>query len=90
MLNIERDITKVYSGKHGCMCGCMGKYTVSPHFRKLVGDQRGYPVDDDEVNARSVKIIANKVLKDPNAIWEDNHVYVVDSGANRVRVVWFI
>ena len=89
MLNIETDIIRVYNGKIGCMCGCMGKYKTTPSFRELVGEQRGYPVEDDEVNERSVKIIAKKVLTNPNVQYQDNYAYVQDKVANRMQVVWF-
>ena len=89
MLNIETDIVKVYNGKIGCMCGCLGKYKTTPSFRGLVEEQRGYPVDDDEVNERSVKIIAKKVLSNPSAVFEDNYAYVEDRVRRRIQVVYF-
>jgi hypothetical protein len=89
MLDINRDITRVYNGKGGCMCGCNGKYTTNPAFKELVSKERGYPVGDDECNIRSVKIIAKKVLTNPNAVWEKDCVYVEDRAANKMQVVWF-
>lgn len=89
MLNTSK-ITRVYNGKIGCMCGCNGKYSTNPDFREYVGKERGYPVSDDEVNLRSVKIITKKVLSNPNAQWEDNCVYVEDRAANKMQVVWFV
>jgi hypothetical protein len=88
MLNIE-NITRVYNGKIGCMCGCNGKYTTNPRWKETVGKERGYPVSDDECSERSVKIITKKVLSNPNNVWEDDCVYVEDKVANRIQVVWF-
>ena len=89
MLNI-RGITRVYNGKIGCMCGCKGKYTTNPAFKEYVGKERGYPVSDDECNERSLKIIAKKVLSNPNVQWEDKYAYVEDRVANKMQVVYFI
>lgn len=33
-------ISRVYSGKPGCMCGCKGKYTEFEHGGKNVGSTR--------------------------------------------------
>jgi hypothetical protein len=84
------NVTRVYNGKIGCMCGCNGKYSTNPAYREHVGTERGYPVSDDEVSERSVKIIAKKVLTNPNAVWEGNCVFVEDRVANKIQVVWFV
>jgi hypothetical protein len=85
MLNISK-IAKVYNGRIGCMCGCKGKYSYTVHG--AVEDAPGYDVSDS-VNERSVRIIAKKVLANPNAKWEDNLVYVEDRAANKIQVVFF-
>ena len=82
-------ITRVYNGKIGCMCGCGGKYSTNPAYKEEVGKWRGYPVSDDECSERSVKIIAKKVLSNPNAQYQDNMVFVEDRIANRIQVVYF-
>jgi hypothetical protein len=93
MLDVNRDITRVYNGKLGaCMCGCSGKYTTNPRFKDLVSKERGYPVSDDECSDRSVKIIAKKVLSNPNAKWDGNVVILEDASAGyqgNIKVVWF-
>ena len=80
------NIVKVYSGKRGCMCGCKGKYSYT-----VDGALHNSPGYDVNVNERSVKIIANKVLNNPAAIrTEGNHyVFVEDRVANRIQVVYF-
>ena len=85
MLNISK-IAKVYNGKIGCMCGCKGKYSYTA--MGAVEANPGYDVSDS-VNERSVRIIAKKVLTNPNCKWEDNMVFVEDRAANRIQVVFF-
>jgi hypothetical protein len=63
------NVYKVYSGKHGCMCGCRGKYSYTA--QGAVDHNPGYDVSD-AVNERSVKIILNKLLRNPNTVQEDN------------------
>ena len=86
MVDISK-ITRVYNGKIGCMCGCNGKYTTNPAYQEDVSMERGYPVTSDECNPRIVKIIAGKVLRNPNAKREDNYVFVEQNG--RILVAWF-
>ena len=91
MLDIS-NITRVYNGKLGCMCGCNGKYSTNPAYKEEVGKWRGYPVDDDECSERSVRIIAKKVLSNPNAVREGNYIFVEDRSAGyagRIQVVYF-
>ena len=80
------NIVKVYSGKCGCMCGCLGKYSYTADGAINYGP--GYDVSD-KVNERSVKIIAGKVLNHPNVKFEDNYAYVEDRAANKNQVVYF-
>ena len=30
------NVDRVYSGTHGCMCGCRGKYSTSPRSAKII------------------------------------------------------
>lgn len=48
-------IQSVYSGRHGCCCGCRGKHTIASKYRTQAQKVRGYKVDDDEVNDNVVK-----------------------------------
>lgn len=57
------DVISVYSGKDGaCCCGCSGKHTYHP---KYIGDTRvrGYKIDKEECNLRTIKMILNKIKK---------------------------
>ena len=79
-LNID-NIERVYSGKSGCMCGCNGKYTCN--------EGTDLPSWQGEINVRSVKIIAGKVLNHPAVKFEEqaNCAYVDEGG--RMRAVYF-
>ena len=96
MLDVNH-VTRVYNGKLGaCMCGCSGKYTTASRFKDLVSKERGYPVSDEEVNDRSVAIIAKKVFFNPNAKWAEdgskNYVVLEDKtmgSQGNIKVVWF-
>ena len=85
MLDISK-ITKVYNGKIGCMCGCNGKYSYTAEG--AVKDNPGYDVTDS-INERSVRIIAKKVLSNPNNVYEDGMAYVEDKVRNRIQVIYF-
>lgn len=88
MLNdLLPNITAVYSGKPGCMCGCNGKYSYASAHVDYSSKDRGYAVTDDEVNDRSVKILAKKVLTNPNTQFEDGYAFLDEE--NRSRVVYF-
>jgi hypothetical protein len=85
MLDISK-IVKVYNGKIGCMCVCNGKYSYTQEGADKHGP--GYDVQDS-VNERSVRIIAKKVLANPNNVYEDNYVFVEDRARNRIQVIYF-
>ena len=85
MLNVDK-IVKVYNGKIGCMCGCLGKYSYTADGATNYGP--GYNVQDS-INERSVRIIAKKVLSNPNVEFEGEYAFVEDRVANRIQVVYF-
>lgn len=82
MFDINK-IAKVYSGKCGCMCGCNGKYSYNEGVQHE--DWQG------DTNVRSVKIIAGKVFRNPNANYTESkdYVFVEDRVANKIQVVYF-
>jgi hypothetical protein len=80
------NIVKVYSGKMGCMCGCNGKYSYTADG--AVDYSPGYDVSDS-VNERSVRIIAGKVLNNPNVVFEGDYAFVEDRDRNRMQMVVF-
>lgn len=77
-------VASVYSGKPGCMCGCLGKHTYASAHRDAASKRRGYKVDDDEVSDRTVKLIVGKInaaiaagkpveVKDGYVFWDNSH-----------------
>lgn len=55
------DVLKAYSGKPDtCMCGCAGTYSYPKLRQKEGGEDRGYPVNDNEINDKRIKTIFNK------------------------------
>jgi hypothetical protein len=85
MLDISK-IVKVYNGRMGCMCGCLGKYSYTAEG--AANHSPGYDVTD-AVNERSVRIIAKKVLTNPNVQYENGLAFVEDRRANRMQMVVF-
>ena len=81
------NIIKVYNGKCGCMCGCLGKYSYTQHGAD--NHSPGYNVQDD-VNERSVKIIARKILSNPNVKFEESWAFVEDRASNKNQVIYFV
>ncbi len=81
-----QSVYKVYSGKaNRCMCGCSGKYATASAHAEFATAERGY--DAQDVNDRSVKIIAGKVLRSSNKVIEGNYAFVEQNG--RILVAYF-
>lgn len=87
MYTAADQIVKTYSGKRGCTCGCMGKYSYTEDGAKNHGP--GYDVSD-KVNERSVKVMTKKILNNPNVEWQDNIAYVEDRVKNTLKMVIFV
>jgi hypothetical protein len=85
MLDISK-IVKTYSGKRGCMCGCLGKYSYTQDGATNHGP--GYDVTD-AVNERSVRIMAKKILANPNVKFENDYAFVEDRARNKMQMVVF-
>ena len=84
-VNISK-VTRVYNGKIGCMCGYLGKYSYTADGAKNFGP--GYNVDDS-VNERSVRIIAKKVLSNPNCQYEGDIAFVEDRVKGTIKAIYF-
>jgi len=95
LINVH-DVMRVYSGTaNRCCCGCSGKHTTASRFRELNGKRRGYPVDDDEVSDRSVKIIVGKINKAimnggclPGGNVELGEGYICEDDGHRWRIAY--
>ena len=85
MIDITK-IVKTYNGKIGCMCGCKGTYSYTQDGATNHGP--GYDVQDS-VNERSVRIMAKKILANPNVQREGNIAFVEDRLANRMQAIYF-
>jgi len=85
MLDISK-IVKVYSGKLGCMCGCNGKYSYTADGAANHGP--GYDVSD-KVNERSVRIMAKKILANPNVKYDGEYAFVEDRARNKMQAIYF-
>jgi hypothetical protein len=64
------------------MCGCLGKYSYTQY-----GANAHNPGYEPTINERSVKIIAGKVLRNPNKKVEDGMAFVEQNG--RILVAFF-
>ena len=78
MLNVEK-VAKVYSGKIGCMCGCLGKYSYNENVEHE--DWQG------DVNVRTVKMFVKQLMSDPETKYEEDYMYVERNG--RIKIAYF-
>jgi hypothetical protein len=68
------------------MCGCLGKYSYTADGAKNHGP--GYDVTDS-INERSVRIMAKKILANPNVVFENDYAFVEDRVSNRMQAIYF-
>ena len=69
MLDITK-IVKTYSGKRGCMCGCLGKYSYTQDgaknfdmmIRSEFQDQALAKVEREARRAKMAKAVANDIF----------------------------
>jgi len=58
----REDVLMVYTGKNGCMCGCLGRYRYTKESSVLAQANRGYACEAKEINeaqvTRVLKLIA--------------------------------
>jgi hypothetical protein len=63
------DVMSVYSGINGrCCCGCSGNHRYNSKHVKVASKHRGYKVTPEEVSDRTVKMILNKLKRNPECI----------------------
>ena len=80
MMNVS-SIQKVYSGKMGCMCGCLGKYSYT--------EGQGQEAWQGKTNERTVRILAKKILLDPRVEWQDNIAFIDDEEKGTTKAIYF-
>lgn len=86
------NVLMVYTGKRGCMCGCLGKYRYPKANAELGKRQRGYAINPEELNDGQVTRVLNRMAtltnvevfeiygKDGDSLyygWEDDNGRVV-------------
>lgn len=79
-----KNITKVYSGKRGCMCGCLGTYFYTELGISELKDE-DYRIDLYKPNLKMVKTIFNKMKKIAPTIGltvYDGHIITTVTGRN--------
>ena len=78
-------VVKTYNGKPGCMCGCNGKYSYLKSSQEFGSKDRGYVVNDDEINERSVNYVLNKLKNEAHLGIEviDDYIFSLDIGNRR-------
>lgn len=62
------DVLKVYSGKLGCMCGCLGRYYVTAERRAEVEKRRGYTLEERDISRKMVNKVLRLLQADPRTI----------------------
>jgi len=88
---MPQDLFGVYVGKAGaCCCGCSGTHTYLLANRVAAGLNRGYEVDNDEVDDARVKRVLRKLQRvDPSLINAgDNHFALTEGG--RLSIVYLV
>ena len=73
-------VVKAYSGRVGCMCGCKGKYSYNPVHQHEGSAERGYTVDDDELNLTSLTRILRRLQAEPKTELQDGCILHVQVG----------
>ena len=68
------DVLKVYSGKLGCMCGCLGRYYVTAERREEAGKKRGYTYEDRDVSRKMVNKVLRLLQADERTAIQDGYI----------------
>ena len=72
----QKDVTHAYRGKPGCACGCRGNYYYRKSYAERAGEERGYPVNPDEISDATVNRIYDRVMDcwETGSVLEDNYI----------------
>lgn len=82
-------VRSVYTGKaNKCCCGCSGRHTYVSAYRDESSKNRGYTVEDSEINDSVAKRIYNQVINDPNAQLDEDYGFVSLQTETRLKVVY--
>ena len=60
-MEIKREnVTRVYSGKSGCMCGCQGKYSDKPAMMtRIFNEVNNHPNKKTDENVKCIYLDVN-------------------------------
>lgn len=67
-------VLSVYSGRSGCMCGCLGTHKYNPLYPQEAAKARGYEIDPEEFSSRSIALILNKIKKSAKTEIQDGYI----------------
>lgn len=73
------NVKSVYSGRpNTCYCGCAGKHYYASAYKVQAGEERGYGVNNEEVNDRMVAKVVKYVNEhlDSADVYDDLYVTV--------------
>ena len=79
----KNEVVDVYSGRaRSCCCGCSGTYSyrADKTLRDIGTKQRGYEVEDNEVNERMISRIVNKLNKNMERVEKEWDHYFLEEG----------
>jgi hypothetical protein len=79
MIENKDNVFKVYSGRRGCMCGCIGNYRYASHHVEYGSKERGYGVSEDEVSDRQVSRVVNKINANSQDCERDGNVIYLET-----------
>jgi hypothetical protein len=82
------DVSSVYSGKSNtCYCGCAGTHTYNPAHAEWAGKNRGYVIEQSEINLKTVKRIVSKLNKNLSEVEAiDDKIFTLTVGKHDYTV----
>jgi hypothetical protein len=78
-------VREVYSGKQGCMCGCLGKYSVNPAHKAEADSERGYEQPAGTRAMVMVRKVLSALQAHPNACIQDGSIVFIPRSAGEER-----
>jgi len=82
-------IVSVYSGIDGkCCCGCSGNHLYARKYAEEGGKQRGYPVDEEDINDAMVKKVALILARAKSEELEVENSYVSTVIGKRIYIAY--
>lgn len=85
---IATNVVRVYSGKPGCMCGCLGKYWSAAKHAEAVGLNRGYALSAEDISDKQVTRIVNTINSNLDKVTNVSEDWVEVTIGNRIYVAY--